>query len=284
MKKEPREIIKYPDIHGVLLTDRTSPESFPAHWHNEAEFTVALKDGCKYRVGDKLITLQKQDVLLVWPRELHEIIHAPENGSYFIQFSSDLLENNLDIVSMFKFMTEYHHIEYLKEPDLAKKIADKLEEVKCIVVTEPHFAETRCKLIIYEIILLIGEYVMHEKQLQLGAPRLSDASWKHIQEACSYISEHSADSLTQTEVASHIGLSPYYFSRLFREYMQMTFPAYLSGIRVRTAIRLLANESISITDAAFQSGFQSTTAFNKVFHDITGCSPRDYRKMLRVQS
>lgn len=284
MKKEPREIIKYPNIHGVLLTDGTSPESFPSHWHNEAEFTIAQKDGCKYRVGDTLHNLNKGDILLVWPRELHEIVYVPEGGSTFIQFSSDLLENNLDIVSMFKFMTEFHHIECSKEPELTKKIADKLDEIKEIIINEPHFSETRSKLIIYDIMLLIGEYVIHEKQLQLGSPRLSDASWKHIHEACSYISEHSADSLTQTEVASHIGLSPYYFSRLFREYMQMTFPAYLSGIRVRTAIRLLANESISITDAAFMAGFQSTTAFNKVFHDVTGCSPRDYRKMMRVQS
>ncbi|MBO7356271.1 MAG: AraC family transcriptional regulator, partial [Lachnospiraceae bacterium] len=32
---------------------------------------------------------------------------------------------------------------------------------------------------------------------------------------------------------------------------------------------------------AFMAGFQSTTTFNKVFRDITGYSPRDYRKLYR---
>jgi transcriptional regulator GlxA family with amidase domain len=38
---------------------------------------------------------------------------------------------------------------------------------------------------------------------------------------------------------------------------------------------------MTITECAFASGFQSTTAFNKAFHDITGYAPRDYRKLYR---
>ena len=81
------------------------------------------------------------------------------------------------------------------------------------------------------------------------------------------------------DAAAQIGLSPYYFSKLFNEYTQMTFPAYLAGIRVQNAINLLANVRYSITDCAFMSGFQSTTTFNKIFREATGCTPREYRKL-----
>jgi AraC-type DNA-binding domain-containing proteins len=280
---EPREIIKYPGVHGVSLTDKNSPESFHSHWHNAAEFTVALKDNCRYRVGEKPYTLNRGDILLIWPRELHEIIHVPKNGSIFIQFSSTLLENNLDLISMSRFFTEYHHIKAENEPLLASRIAGKLHEIREILSSDISFAETKCKLCIYDIVLQVGEYVIKNKKEQIDSLDYSDISWKHIHEACSYIAEHSADNLTETEVASHVGLSPYYFSRLFKEYMQTTFPAYVSGIRVRSAIRLLSDDSLTITDTAFMSGFQSTTAFNKVFRDITGCSPREYRK-LHLQS
>ena len=63
--------------------------------------------------------------------------------------------------------------------------------------------------------------------------------------------------------------------------MNMSFPTYLSNIRVQAAAKLLMDKSISITDCAFLAGFQSTTAFNKAFHEITGYSPRDYRKLYR---
>ncbi len=279
MANNPYEIIKYPGVQGVSLTDRNIPESFHPHWHNAAEFTVALTDGCKYKVREELYELHKGDILLIWPRELHEIVHMPNGGSIFIQFSSELLEHNLDILSMSKFLIEYHHIRADKEPELTTVIAAKMHEISRLLSSDINFAETRCKLCVYDIVLHIADYVVQAKQELIKDPEHSDISWKHINAACSYISEHSTENLTQTEVAAYVGLSPYYFSRLFKEYMQTTFPAYLSGIRVRSAIKLLSDESLSITDTAFMSGFQSTTAFNKIFRELTGCSPRDFRKL-----
>jgi AraC-like DNA-binding protein len=180
---------------------------------------------------------------------------------------------------MSKFFTEYHHLKARDYPALTSRITVKIHEIREILTSDVHFSETRCKQCVYDIILLIGEHVMQEKKEQIGEAAFSDIFWKHINKACSYIAEHSSENLTQTDVASYIGLSPYYFSRLFKEYMQMTFPAYLSRIRVKSAIRLLSDESLSITDVAFMSGFQSTTAFNKIFRDSTGCSPRDFRKL-----
>jgi transcriptional regulator GlxA family with amidase domain len=63
--------------------------------------------------------------------------------------------------------------------------------------------------------------------------------------------------------------------------MHMSFPSYLSGIRVKSAASLLLDDDLSITECAFRAGFQSTTAFNKTFHDVTGYSPREYRKLYR---
>ena len=80
-------------------------------------------------------------------------------------------------------------------------------------------------------------------------------------------------------VAQKIGLSPYYFSKLFNEYTKTAFPAYLANIRVQRAITLLADPGRSITDCAYEAGFQSTTTFNKLFHELTGTSPREYRKL-----
>ena len=85
-------------------------------------------------------------------------------------------------------------------------------------------------------------------------------------------------------VAEHVGLSPFYFSKLFNEYMGISFPDYLSGIRVQNAINLLLNDSLSITECAFMAGFQSTTRFNKLFREVTGTTPREYRKLHRVNT
>ncbi|MCR5762808.1 MAG: AraC family transcriptional regulator [Treponema sp.] len=275
-----KEIIRYPRIHGVSFSQDDIPTVFPPHWHNAAEFIVILKKGCKYRIDGKFYEPEPGDILLVWPRELHELLHTPQGSVAFIQFSSYLIESNSDFASASHFINECHLIKKGENPELTAKIEGLIYKIRDAVNQNIYFAETRCKVLVYEILLLIGDFVMKEHCQSLGGVHFSDRLWEYVRYACSYISEHSSENITQAEVAQKTGLSPYYFSKIFNEYTKMRFPEYLAGIRVQNAINLLENESISVTDCAFKSGFQSTTTFNKVFHEQTGCSPREYRKFL----
>ncbi len=269
------------DTSSVILIDNEGPETFPLHWHNAAEFTVILKDGCTYQVGDTTYELSKGDVLLVWPQQIHATVMIPKGGAIFIQFPASLLENHLDLVSISRFLYEFHHIPAKKDPALAGFISDRIMDIKKIHNASDPLGETRSKLCIYEILLKISEYILAENEDALLPDQSYDTGWQYIHAACTYINDNSAENLTQAQTAAHVGLSVFYFSKLFRKYMHMSFPAYLSGIRVKTAASLLLDKNLSITECAFQSGFQSTTAFNKAFHDITGYSPREYRKMYR---
>lgn len=276
-----KEIVNYPNVHGVAFTGSGIPESFPAHWHNAAEFTVILKEGCRYKVGDKSFAPRPGDILLVWPRELHTIVHIPEDGCVFIQFSASLMENNADLTAAAGFLHDCHLIPAEKEAELAERIRTLVYGIRDRHADRQIFAETRCKMLVYEILVLVGEYVMRERREQIGSGRFSDRAWGYIRTACGYIAEHSAEEITQAEVAEKTGVSPYYFSKIFNEYTRTSFPTYLASIRVQNAIHLLADGSMSITDCAYAAGFQSTTSFNKLFHEMTGCSPREYRKLHR---
>ena len=274
-----KEIINFSKVHGVAVTDSTYLTEFPAHWHNAAEFTIVYKSGVKYKIGDNLYEPSIGDILLVWPRELHEIVYMPRNGSMFIQFASSLIENNTDLAAASGFINKCHIISKRKNRELCDKLTGLILEVQELYRAKQHFTETRCKLLIYQILILIGEYVMEERREQIGNENFSDRSWDYIRYSLNFISEHSSEDISEARVASEIGLSQYYFSKLFNAYTEMSFPDYLSGIRVQNAINLLVNEKLSITECAFMAGFQSTTRFNKVFREITGTTPREYRKL-----
>lgn len=277
-----KEIINYSYIHGLSFAKDNVPRSYPEHWHNSAEFTLILEKGCEYTIGEERFYPDPGDILFVWPRELHEIRNAPPKGYILIQFSPTLVESSTDIVTAIRFLSKCHHISKKKDPELSKKLSDYISEFVTTYDSNLHFIETRCKIIIYNILLLVGEYILEEHRELVGNEQFSDATWEYIRTACSYISEHSSEDISQTEVASITGLSPFYFSKIFKEYTQMTFPAYLANIRVQNAINLLSNEQMSITDCAFMAGFQSTTTFNKIFRETTGCTPREYRKLHTV--
>ena len=276
-----KEFIKFDTVSSVNVTDVTAPGTYHAHWHNAAEFTVALKDGCVYKINDEVFELEKGDVLLAWPQQIHETVSMPKNGAMFIQFSAVIIENNLDLVSLSRFLHNCKHISAKDYPELTSYISDSIYEIKKIHSSSDSLAETRCKLCIYNILIKISEHVLAHINYSLNDESTLDTGWSYIQAACTYIIENSADDISQKDVADHVGLSTFYLSKLFKRYMNMSFPAYLSNIRVQAAAKLLMDKSISITDCAFLAGFQSTTAFNKAFHEITGYSPRDYRKLYR---
>ncbi|HCD46236.1 MAG TPA: hypothetical protein DEQ64_21450 [Lachnoclostridium sp.] len=76
------------------------------------------------------------------------------------------------------------------------------------------------------------------------------------------------------------GFSKYHFTRIFKQYMNMTFYEYLNSRRVKKAEELLYNtKEMSITDVAMGSGFSSMSTFNRTFKMIKRCSPSDYRKI-----
>ena len=276
-----KEKIHFNSPSSITVNDKQGPETFPLHWHNAAEFTLILKDGCRYRVNDTLYELTTGDVLLAWPQQIHETVHIPSGGALFIQFSSVILENNLDLMSISRFLYECNVISAADNPDLANFIKNKILDIQKIHNSSDPLSETRCKLCIYDILLKIGEYSIFLAKKSITSNDQTGLTWNYIHNACTFIVENSADDITQVNVAEHVGISSFYLSKLFKQYMHMSFPTYLSTIRVKKAASLLLDDNLTITGCAFLSGFQSTSTFNKAFHDITGYSPRDYRKLYR---
>ena len=176
-------------------------------------------------------------------------------------------------------MTQCHAIRANEEPEAADIISEIIYEIKDIYDKKPSFSETKCKMLIYKMLLVIGENVMKEQREQIWPSGFSATSWNYIRSACAYMAEHASEDVSQSEVAKSVGLSPFYFSKLFKEYTGASFPSYLARIRLQNAISLLTDNSLSITECAYMAGFQSTTTFNKVFLESVGCSPREYRKL-----
>jgi AraC-like DNA-binding protein len=67
---------------------------------------------------------------------------------------------------------------------------------------------------------------------------------------------------------------------MFKKVTGINFTDYLSRVRVEKAKNLLLNPNLRISEIAFEVGFQSLTHFNRVFKNIVGQSPSEYREKL----
>lgn len=92
-----------------------------------------------------------------------------------------------------------------------------------------------------------------------------------------YILTHYSDPLTLENVAQTAHISPYYFSKLFKQNTGSNFVEYLTGIRIEKAKELLTSQELSIKDICFAVGYKDPGYFCRIFKKITGRTPKEYR-------
>lgn len=100
---------------------------------------------------------------------------------------------------------------------------------------------------------------------------------KSIDKIVSYIQAHFSEDISLNIVAEAVYLHPAYISRLIKERTGKTFSALITDLRIEKAIALLENSHLHVYEIAEQSGFSNLKYFYKVFKELTGKSPSDYR-------
>lgn len=87
-----------------------------------------------------------------------------------------------------------------------------------------------------------------------------------------------------SRLASVSGVSEAHFARSFREAFGVPPHRYLLTRRIERAKALLRDTDLSITEVAFQTGWDSLGTFGRTFHDITGESPSALRTREKASS
>ncbi|SDX75725.1 Transcriptional regulator GlxA family, contains an amidase domain and an AraC-type DNA-binding HTH domain [Saccharopolyspora shandongensis] len=90
--------------------------------------------------------------------------------------------------------------------------------------------------------------------------------------------------LTLTDVATHARTSPSSLTRRFRAHTGLAPLQYLLRIRLLEAQRLLEETDVPVEQVATNTGFTSPAVLRRHFRDLTGTTPRDYRRNHRARS
>ena len=113
------------------------------------------------------------------------------------------------------------------------------------------------------------------------APSPHDGKMK---KALRYIDAHLSDELRLEDVAAHVYLSPYYFSKLFKKYQGIGFNAWVNQQRMASAKELLCHSDWSIASIARNLGFSQTSYFCKVFRQTYQVTPQAFRQQINAGS
>src|SRR5262245_36427202 len=125
----------------------------------------------------------------------------------------------------------------------------------------------------------LGTVLMHELvrlNSRAGAPaRGGLAAWQQ-RLAASYIEEHLSEHIPLAALASLVRLSPYHFSRAFKQSFGAPPHRYHTYRRIERAKALLERHVLSVTDIGLSLGFNETSTFTTTFRKVTGLTPSRY--------
>lgn len=246
---------------------------FPMHLHSDLEILYSEEGTFFVENEETKYTINSGDIILIGSCEPHKLSCEKEvNGCIislgFMFFGDEFAE-----------MRNLH----FDDPVLRnnEEIKTQISEIQLLISREKTIAsnmEIRGRL--YQIVsILLNGLTLSEKITNRQQERLFAVS--KIQNALDFVAMHYNENITVEQAAAVSGYEKSSFCRSFKNATNATFHSYLNAYRIKKARILLTESDDSISVISYRVGFSQHKNFCRLFKEINGLSPSEYRKKYR---
>ena len=107
---------------------------------------------------------------------------------------------------------------------------------------------------------------------------ITDNSKSAVEIIQNFLDTHYAEDIQRNDLSDIVFVSPDHLSRLFKKETGLSLMQYVTKKRITAACSLLAESRMPINRVALQVGYGNFAYFSKIFREITGMTPMNYRK------
>jgi len=287
MSHYPRYLIEYPNVSTTFpfYMYKFKPKLPPItpHRHNFLELNLVLQGEGIETINGLQHRLQPGTMVLLLPYQIHEITYNIESKPflYTCNFDIELLmdgTNAGDAGFSAIFTSEY-------EAELPYVQLDEKEMQEMLRLFESMFEEYEGNLLWrnYRIKALLMEAIIRYIRKQSprhgirssSNPSLQKNVWPVIQ----YIHTNYQEPLTLQDLSKRFHFHTTHLSELIKQHVGQSFVHLLHEIRVRHACSLLRSTILPVSTISLEVGCGSLQTFSRIFRQLKGCTPVEYRKM-----
>ena len=143
------------------------------------------------------------------------------------------------------------------------------------------------KTLVKNLLTIVAEYfsIMYST-LSSTHGKLNAKQTKHLSiesyilsHTIEYIMQNFQDAISVKKIAKFCHCSESYINHIFKKNMKLNISAYINKVRIEKAKELLLKSNTSVTEIALKVGFNDPNYFSSVFSEISGTSPKNFRKM-----
>ena len=280
MKPLPFKIPKASSDALIVQEDRVKVLYDQYHQHEEIQISLVVRGEGKLVVGDTLSSFQSGDVLVFGSKVPH-------------LFKTEYKGYETFMISLFftkaSFGSYFFDLPELKKAQAFFDNADNGfsilldSDIQKVHTVFTEIVNTRDKLKRFILFLQVIE-IMSKASKKRRAQNTLQRNYKELEGkrmamVFQKVIQGFAEDISLAEVASLANMTPNAFCRYFKKRTNKTFFTFLAEIRINNAAQLLlAYKDLTITEAAYQSGFKNLSNFNRKFKEFKSISPSQYRK------
>jgi AraC-like DNA-binding protein len=263
----------------TIFTRVKSEFDFPLHSHEELELNFIMNaKGARRVVGDNIAEIDDIELVLVGSNLPHvwqtHKCKSKQIREITIQFHKDLFDEKFlrrNQLSFIRNMLERSARGILFSKETSRQITPRL-----VALSQKHGFDSVLELL----------SILHDLSVSRNMHTLSDATFNNVEfsynsrrigKAVDYMNQNFQKSITLTEVAKLANMTDASFSRFFKTRTGITFMDSLLEMRLGHASRLLIDTTESVSEVAYNCGFNNISNFNRLFKKKKGCTPKEFR-------
>lgn len=245
--------------------------NYVAHIHEEIEVGFVVSGSVRASGESCDYLLNEGDIYVFLPDEIHALTSESPNLLYILR----LLPKQSDRVDFSSFRPASNCV---RAGDAAY---EPLRRAVLEMVDEHDRAREGRDMVLrkcrYEIFLaicrLMAQIPLSEEERQRRAGRTS-----LLRRVNDYIAEHYDEPVSLDDLADHCGISKYYLSHSIKEVTGSTVLDFLMLYRLSLARSRLRNGEGTVTEIAFDCGFNNLRSFHRMFRKYYYVTPTEYRR------
>ncbi len=250
------------------------------HYHPEIELVYVQTGSALRHVGNHISYYKNGDLILLGPNLPHYGFTERLSGrrsEIVIQMKPDFLGRQFFGIPEMKAIEELFakaSSGIVFSGDIKHQVGEKLLGLS----DATHFEKLLGLLKTLEELAKSDEYEL----LNSSGPALVFKKQDNdkIERVYEYVRENFKQPISLEEISEVAAMEVPSFCRYFKRVSGKTFTAFVNEFRVNRACKLLSESAMTISEVCFESGFNNTSHFNRLFKSITGKTPLAYRDEL----
>ncbi len=256
------------------------------HWHQETEMIYVKTGRIRMGIGEDVFVVEEGEFVLIAGGRVHYVLASPGSVRYVYQFDErffcDLTRDQYGLHSLRELWRSYPVHSKAWEQTLQDEVRGCLDQI----FEEDQSRKTGYMFAVkgamcFMVLAMYRNQEVHRNESAYEYRMETSGRMEKLNQIFEYVEEHYSGEITLEDISEYAGFSTFYFTKFFKRNVGKTFLHFLNEYRIEKAKWILLNEETGTMELIERIGIGSTKTYYRLFKEIVGISPGEYRKRSR---